>query len=646
MAITRLHVDIINRRNFPLAVVDDIVVPANSMKTVSYFTFQENTDLCARLANLVARGHVTVMVDSTVQTPAEVAHLWEYPLGGGGSALTIRDEGVDVMTDVAILNFIGADVIARDDGDPDQVNIYIPPPTFVSHYNTSDGSNVCTVANTGTAARHVANPGVYSIGGWVAGSVNPTLRTATTSFDSNNQNCSFEDELSTVEVNIAGSDDNFGAPIATHTTAALTTGNTPFDTTVDNIRIRVDDGGGAMTPDSTKFKARIRVDVNIAAILPNSGRFSVQVIHNTGPGYTFTQGPLFYDSESNTAGLNGTTTITETGGSVVTRQVSGVYYYTDGSEFTIDVDTIDDLNGDSYPQNQQMSVDGSDYGLPTLTNIHSTDFGGWTNDWDDDNDTYNKTDWALPAGSNFCTVDPNAIVTPTIYDWGIADTQNSAADAIAVNTYTPNATRIYDDFRLEEVGAEAGAVRLESDLVTTWDNTQDVNLYDGGTGMQYQCSRLIYPQTNFGGYDPNPGIQPDYSASGGARIWYRRFWHTGVSHPVGRFRLTDHSITEGDLAANNVIIEISLDGVAWYTLNGLYSGGPLGPGDPCRTDKDVYGLPGNAPDPENNQLAFSFGTGGFTGAGTGGGWGMYIRITYAGGQTGKYIGSLAETTWV
>lgn len=646
MAINRIQVLIDNRLPTPLA-VGEYLIPKKGTLTVSYFDFQENPPLCAELAGHVARGNVTVLVDGVVQTAQEVSQFWVYTGdGSSGGTLTIKDEGGEVMTDVEILNFIGVDVLARDDGIPTQVNIYIPPPTFVSHYNTSDGSNNCLVDNIVTLSRHVSNPGAFNIGTWAPGSIHDTTRATGLPLDSNGQNCSFEDETSTIEVGIAGADDNFGAPIAQHTTVALTTTNTPFDQTVDNIRIRVDDGGGPMTADATKFKARIRVDVDIASILPNSGRFSVQVTHNTGPGYVFQQGPMFYDSEPNTADLDGTTTITETAGFVVTRKISGVYYYTNISQFTVGIDQIDFLNGDSYPQNQQMSIDGSDYGLPALTNIHSTDFGGWTTDWDDDDDTYNKTDWAITPNSNFCSVDPSAIITPSIYDWGLADTQNSGAAAIAVNTYVPNATRIYEDFRLEEVGIEAGTHRLQSDLVSLWDNTQDLNAYDDNLGLQYQCSRLIYPQTNFGGYSPLAGSQPNYAGSAGQRTWYRRFWHTGVSHPVGRFRMTDYSITENDLSANNVLIDISLDGLAWYSLNGLYLGGPLADGDPCRTDKDVYGLTGNAPDPENGQLAFSLGTGGFTGAGTGGGWGIYIRIQFANGQITKYIGSIGEMTWV
>jgi hypothetical protein len=184
-----------------------------------------------------------------------------------------------------------------------------------------------------------------------------------------------------------------------------------------------------------------------------------------------------------------------------------------------------------------------------------------------------------------------------------------------------------------------------SDLATQWDNTRDVNAYDDNLGLQYRCGGLIYPQTDFSGYNPLLG-SPNYAGSAGVRTWYRRFWHTGVAHPIGRFRLGDHNVTEADLAANNVMIDISLNGVAWYSLNAMYVGGPLLPGSGCRTDKDTYGLPGNAPDPENDQIAFSLGTGGFTGAGTGGGWGIFIRIRYGNGQTTKSIGSFEEVTWI
>lgn len=528
---------------------------------------------------------------------------------------------------------------------PGVVNVYHPEASFVSHFNNNDGIGDCRLSSLTTAMRAVANPGVFGIGDWVAGTSHPTTRAALFSFTTGNP-CSFENETTTIEVLVAGADDNFGAPIATHTTPALTVAGTPYDVTLNGIRIRVDDAGGPMTPDLTKFKARIRVDVDPSVVLPNSGRFSIRITHNNVGAVVFQQGPMFYDSEPNTASLaGGVTTIAETPGLVIVRHVSGVHYYTGGSGFTVDVTDIDYLNGDSYPTDEQLRIDMSSYGLPTLVGlVGPTHLTGWTNAWDNVDASYNNAACLLSALGNFCTVNSAAQITSRVSDWGLGASQNSAPSAICVNTLLANATRIFEDFRLEDVGADASARRLESNLAVTFDPTQDLNAYDDSLGLQYQCSRLIYPQTDFSGYLPVGS--PDYSGSAGVRTWFRRFWHDGVSHPIGRFRLTDHSVTEADLAANNVMIDISLNGIAWYSLNSMYVGGPLLPGSGCRIDKDVYGLPGNAPDPENDQIAFSLGTGGFTGPGTGGGWGIYIRIRYGNGQTTKYIGAFEEVTWI
>ena len=52
----------------------------------------------------------------------------------------IFDEGVSVGT-FPVLNFLGVDVLAQENaGEPCQVDIYIPPPTFGSHFNTTDGT--------------------------------------------------------------------------------------------------------------------------------------------------------------------------------------------------------------------------------------------------------------------------------------------------------------------------------------------------------------------------------------------------------------------------------------------------------------------------------------------------------------------------
>ena len=99
--------------------------------------------------------------------------------GGGGAAnLTIQEEGSDVQTSVNTINFVGADVQAQAGGAGIAI-IYIPTPTFASHFNTQDGTTNGLVSFISTAAggysfssatRFIASPTAegnpYNTGGW------------------------------------------------------------------------------------------------------------------------------------------------------------------------------------------------------------------------------------------------------------------------------------------------------------------------------------------------------------------------------------------------------------------------------------------------------------------------------------------------
>ena len=98
----------------------------------------------------------------------------------GGSSLTIQDEGVDVDTSVRVINFIGGDVEAMSGG-AGVVSVYIPPPAFSSHYNTTDGTTSATVSeNISRTAAMISTPTAegnpFSTGGWAG-----TNQAATTS---------------------------------------------------------------------------------------------------------------------------------------------------------------------------------------------------------------------------------------------------------------------------------------------------------------------------------------------------------------------------------------------------------------------------------------------------------------------------------
>ena len=185
-------------------------------------------------------------------------------------------------------------------------------------------------------------------------------------------------------------------------------------------------------------------------------------------------------------------------------------------------------------------------------------------------------------------------------------------------------------------------LRLKSDLATAWDSTQSLASYDGGNGLEVLDSRLVYPTINFTPYDPNHASQPDYSALSGNRLYYRAFSQAGVSHSNGIFQFGDYNVTETNITNQDVLFELSLDGINWFNMNLPYLGGALSNGDGCRMNSDTVAL--NI----NNEIQFTFGSGLFTTALTGGGWGVWLRITYVGDAAGKgaYIGILQIIDWV
>jgi len=74
-------------------VVDGEVLTAAKSKDYSYFTFQDNPDLCSSLSTLIAQRKVDAFVDNapTPLTADEATALWQYPVGGGGGGGNIGD---------------------------------------------------------------------------------------------------------------------------------------------------------------------------------------------------------------------------------------------------------------------------------------------------------------------------------------------------------------------------------------------------------------------------------------------------------------------------------------------------------------------------------------------------------------------------
>jgi len=423
--------------------------------------------------------------------------------GAGGAGLELRDEGGSIGSNITVLDVVGVDhnVILTA---PGVATLYCPSALASSHFNTADGTNDCSVSNITTTSRNVATPTAegnpYKIGAWVGGTAHACSNSGIWTYSTINQ-CLFEDLLSTIEVNVYDADGV--TPLATHITAAIAGA---IDVTVNNIRIRVT----SWAVENVKWIGIVTVDITMSAILPPGGRCSVEIIHhNGGTDYTKTQNDIFYDSEPNAATLTGVT-IAERIGFVNLKWLSGIPYYTDGSQFEINIADSDYLNADSYPTNQ-VRIEGDEYHLPAL-DLTGADLTGWTNAHDNVNASYNKLDWAVLA-SNFRTVTTTGNVRARWQDWINGGWVNSADASILIDTYGQESTDLAEYFT-DEVYRRTGYSGA------LWDSTQDIGAYAGNTGAQVTEGILRVGGINYTTYMPAGGR--DYSAHAAPKDYYRR----------------------------------------------------------------------------------------------------------------------------
>lgn len=551
--------------------------------------------------------------------------------GAGGASLEILDEGVSVSANFSKLNVVGPNILAKLSG-PGEVTLYSPPPVNVSHFNTYDAIGDATVNTIATVNRNISNPtspgNPFNIGDWTPGTPHPAINAGILTYFVANPFSILDNSSTTFTVTVYGED---GITILAQNSLNPIVGDVVQS--LNNITITI--SGFTLDDDLVKYKALVSVQINIAAILPTGGRFSILLEHNNqGDGvYTKTQGPLFYDSEPSVAQLSGVS-ISETVGGVAIKELSGAKYYTTDSQFTVAVADIDNINDQTYPTNVVQAI-APNYGLPQL-NIPATDLQSWTNAHNNQNSSYNKTNWGINA-LNFFYLGTQGKASSRVVDWIFGPYIDSLLSSIAVDTYPNNSNRIFEDFNTE-------SKRIQSNL-TPWDSSQSLLTIDGGVGLQYINSRLMYPSINHSLYSPNPLTQPDYSGVTGNKVVYLPFYKIGQSFSNGKIQLSDYNITEADLSSNLIKFEISLNLTDWFNLNADYLGGTLFNNSGCRINTGTVNLP------TNNQLEFTFGTGKFTSSSTGAApnfWGAVLRITYFDlpGIHTKYIGGVNFISWV
>jgi len=391
--------------------------------------------------------------------------------GGGGVSLTVQEEGVDVQTSVSTLNFVGADVQAQAGGAGIAI-IYIPTPTFASHFNTTDGDTTATVIETlSRSTAFISAPTVegtpFETGGWAGSNQSATTVTSVVLGPGGvAANLVTAMDGSTFAITVSDGD---GTVMETYTTPAIT-GNGTSTSGSGDIIVTITN----YQSDTTKFKANVAVTVTAGDILTTAGfdggRYQTVVTQTvtdgTGP-YTYTQPGVFYDTNPSTPSIGGAVTISETGGSVLTKHLSGVEYYIIGSDFTMAVVDMNNLNRNTARISNNLQISAADYGISALEQspisggAGNANFSGWTTNYNIQAVDYQKTDYAI-SSSNYRFRGNSATAGALVRDtWSPSGSTSSSTASILVDTYTSTSGDLYEAFDAENK-------RQASDYTSAW----------------------------------------------------------------------------------------------------------------------------------------------------------------------------------
>jgi hypothetical protein len=329
-----------------------------------------------------------------------------------------------------------------------------------------------------------------------------------------------------------------------------------------------------------KFKAKLTIVLNSNNILSlvgrDGGRYRIKITHNldsntnynNDPNPEYISSPVFLDTNPNTPSII-STSISETNPSnIITRFISGVQYYTTGSEFTIISNNIENLNrntqGFNSGINYNFRLKSSGFGLPgggpagsTLPNgnlnIRSWSpivgsFDNWNNNFNLGTVSFSRNDWSIEDSLTYRYRGTEARVESQVYDpWDESTVNLSLPQNILVDCNQMSSSDLVENFNLENKRLIRGTFSYlqwnsQSLLSTT---TTATNGLLGNPNIPYvdavfvsgnlrSPSRYFLSngdiQSNLSSFKPNKGINnPNYSNLTGTPVFHRSFLTTNTS---------------------------------------------------------------------------------------------------------------------
>ena len=520
----------------------------------------------------------------------------------------IKDEGSVVGT-YPTINFVGVDVLAEDSGTPGQVNVYIPTPTFASHYNTTDGTtNGLVTENTPRNTVRISTPTLegtpFFTGGWAG--TNQYAYNGTGAGQNSLSTSSVVTGLSapgTGDAKIQVIVTDGGGNVISDNTVGPLNGNSTILTGDQHVLIEIFN----YAQDTSKWKGSVKVNVDMPRVFQDAGlsggRYFIKTIMTTdtltdgGNPYTYIQNDVFWDKNDlggypSSPIINGQSTIVENTGALQVKHLSGVEYYKLGSNFEIDVTDMDYLNSNTQGRSSSavwnFQVLGSDYGLSPIQEeawnpSAGMSFPGWTNKYDVGAVDFDYDNWPITA-SNYRFRNDDATVAARGWDpWvsSLPPGTSSIGAKILIDTYgitSDNLTERFDDENKRLIRSVGTYTVWDSipPLVPTGLANQTTSSLSSGPYCDSAVvgGTLIRPDKFYGDngnspdtsdllgdlvlYKPNVGgNNPDYSGAGyQVTSTFHRLFEVSPSNnnrPISSFELTFSGSFPGGTAYTSLV---------------------------------------------------------------------------------------------
>jgi hypothetical protein len=548
-------------------------------------TFSINSDIV--IPSGASAGYVLTSDNSGVAT-------WQVSSGGGGGNVSVVDFGTGI-TYSSVNNIIfrggvisvpaGTASAVQVTGTTPTVTVWIPAPNYVAYFSPS--------LPTGAYSRYVTTPSTngytssVSSGNFGTGDWSPSITTTRSVTNLTTHTAFTETEFACYDLNTTLTFNllnHNGSSLSSISNYVL---NTAGSTTSNGLTITIN----SFSADGDRYKANVSGTIAVSTLFPNGGRFTWGVIHNnsgdgvgnSGTGvYAFTQStPIFYDNDgvSSSANISGSVLYDEK--TPTLKYYSGVAFYDTGSVFSMTASGINLLNDMTIPTTKQVDFTPVSLGIGVLSGFADgsqagvgSAITGWSLDWDKSGLTFSKdgsitsSSLYVPGFSTNNTISSSAgsYVTANLYDYGLADTDNSTSKTILIDTYSPGSVTLLNN----PIDSESGRLSV-SGVMSIGTSSFDSTLSLSSTNtdeLQYIFGRVIYPQTNFNLFSPviNTSSSVNYSSLSGSNKTFTVYTDintaatTGVTFSDYRWHVTAY----GDSSS-------SARGSGIFTLNSNFS---------------------------------------------------------------------------